>query len=324
MGGHRHISWENFALNYINPSVPARHTIPGIPGVQFFVTDKSTRIGIQIETETIEDIKYDLEQVESSIQRLDDKLYLEISTTNSSLFEPFYALMVKISDLVQISEFQPNEAAIAAIEEFRRLLEKKPLLSREKELGLWGELWVLDRLIKKRGPAAVMAWTGPLKKVHDFRLDNLELEVKTTSNEERSHIISRIAQLECSPGKKLFLLSLQVQEGGLNRGLTLSEVIESTKKLLLASAKMKRHFESLTKEVGYLDEDAKYYNTRVAMRRIPTLIPVNSDCPKLTQIMITGSIGDQLAARISGVHYRIDVEGLGFEEGSKQFNSILG
>ena len=45
----RHISWDIFSNDYINPSVPAVYVFPGSPKVSLYVSDAAQRIGVKIE-----------------------------------------------------------------------------------------------------------------------------------------------------------------------------------------------------------------------------------------------------------------------------------
>ena len=112
------------------------------------------------------------------------------------------------------------KAAERAIGQFRVLLKRSHVMSEDSMVGLWGEMWALIRLLNKYGTGTIDSWKGPDKGVHDFRIGNNELEIKTTRNEERTHIISRLSQLEPSPDMDLYLVSAA---GSVNRSVIRSQ-----------------------------------------------------------------------------------------------------
>ena len=77
-------------------------------------------------------------------------------------------------------------------------LVKEVRTLKELEKGLLGELWFLDNLIDHLGPSIIRDWRGSEGDRHDFRIQNNEFEIKTTSSDERIHYISSISQLEPS------------------------------------------------------------------------------------------------------------------------------
>ena len=118
-----------------------------------------------------------------------------ISTGDDQLYQAFYALLLDVSDRVQLDRAPVVDAINDALRVWRRLLAGLTGLTHEERVGLTGELWALLRLMGTRGAEAVDSWTGPAKEAHDFRLDSDEIEVKTTSGQRRRHQISRLDQL---------------------------------------------------------------------------------------------------------------------------------
>jgi len=74
-----------------------------------------------------------------------------------------YGLLTSIADQVQL-ESEPLSAAVAsAIAKHRGMFAGKAALSQDKEVGMFGELLVLEYLIGKIGAGqAVASWQGPL------------------------------------------------------------------------------------------------------------------------------------------------------------------
>lgn len=113
----------------------------------------------------------------------------------------------------------PGEAVSSTVEDFRALLvsSSRDDVTREKLLGLVGELHVLERLVKVHGSGILKAWVGPHEQRHDFRVGTQAIEVKTSARSDATHItVHGIDQLSPPKGGALLLvhLSLEETEGG--------------------------------------------------------------------------------------------------------------
>lgn len=325
MSDFRHITWENFKKNYIDPRDPARHRIPGMPETELFTEAGAQRIGIHILHESTPALsKRPLSQVELAYRSSGKKYFLEVSTTNEAIYEPFYALVVSISDLVQLSGVEPIEAINRSLDDFERLLAQRRLMPEEKIVGLWGEMWFLEKLILARTPDIVREWMGPLSESHDFRLEICDVEVKTTRHEERVHVISALNQLEPSPGRPLYLLSVQIAESGPAAGRMLPQMVTAVRNLLTNSSDCLDVFNSRVSETDFKEIDSACYNTAYITRSHAMLIAVDDDFPRITRNLINRMMVGGHGDRIGEVYYRVNVTGLGYPEGSKQFKRNLG
>lgn len=325
MATSRHITWENFRDAFLDPKVPAIHPIPGSPAVSLFVDDGARRLGIRIAQKDIpEALHLPLVEIATSLERCGEDIFLEISTTNDELFEPFFAVMINMADLIQIEGYSPSIAVNSTLGLFRDLLKPKQLLSNEKLIGLWGELWLLRRILKQLGPGYLESWRGPRKEVHDFRFNKTEIEVKTTRNEERLHVISRVSQLEPSPNRVLYILSLQIVSSGAGAGDSLPSMVDSVYQLLRPYDNHLVEFRDLLSAEGYEQDDARYYNEKYVVRSNPVLIKVDNDCPRITSAMINECAGEDASARIDDVRYRVNLTGMGFSVDDQDFLTIVG
>ncbi len=95
-------------------------------------------------------------------------------------------------------------------------------LSEEGQIGLIGELFVLDELIsnlKGSKDDFLKAWKGPLRGKHDFSLSKGSIEVKTSIGDfDRKFNIHGEDQLEIEKGKQLYLINpvMEIDENGKN------------------------------------------------------------------------------------------------------------
>ena len=160
------------------------------------------------------------------------------------------------------------------------------------------------------------------KIVHDFRLNKIELEVKTTRNEERKHIISRLSQLDSSPGYSLYLCSLQVAVSHAD-GISLPECIDKiTNKLKKHKAEYNYFQKELNKE-GYQVSQAEFYTTKYYLRTKPEIIEILESTPKINRKLISDVFDKDGYSRIDDVHYRLNVSGLGFDDTDERYGEIL-
>ena len=323
----RHMTWDNFRANYISPGFPMLHPVPGSPRVQFFIDVSAARIGLRTPADQAAyNYVSPLAAVEVSVRQLQGADFVEVSSAVPGLYQQFYSLMMDIADHIQLEGTSPTAAVELAIVAWKNLLTATPLLGPERVLGLYGELWLLERLQSRSSGAAFAAldaWVGPLDEPHDFRIGNREFEVKTTTNTQRIHIISSLMQLVPSPEHELYILSLQLEPAGANAGRTLPEMIQAVRRLFGGNPQQLAGFDAAIKNVGYRDEDASHYSRRLQLRTPPCLIRVEAACPRLTPELLITLLGPDLFQRVSDVQYRINVEGLGFPDSTPEFLNLI-
>jgi hypothetical protein len=196
-----------------------------------------------------------------------------------------------------------HQAVLKAIDSTRNLLSKREKLSDEKETGLLGELLVLEHLIDISSEYAIGSWLGPDSEEHDFAFKTFEAEVKTTRSERRAHVIGSDSQLLPSPGRDLYLVSLQLtQAGAASSGFTLPEVVTRLRTKLVQQINA---FNQKVESLGWRDEEADLYTTSFQYRSRPYAYFVDDHFPA-----ITGPVLDRFVPQyslVSDVSYRIDV-----------------
>ena len=201
-------------------------------------------------------------------------------------------LRTKISQLYEdlMLNFDPlntDESVWAVIEDYSDLLRRSKMdrLSNEEEVGLVGELVVLNELINNgHGEKALDYWKGPLGGLHDFvKKKSWELEVKTSLNPNPVAKVHPIEQLE--PISIPFHLVIMKLKNDKKKGTSLPEWVDLIK-LRLSSAKKKKEFESLLLEAGYKDEHRLKYTRNFLNdhserykidKSTQTLCPINID-----------------------------------------------
>ncbi|MFK4064887.1 PD-(D/E)XK motif protein [Streptomyces sp. NPDC029674] len=149
--------------------------------------------------------------------------FARIRTTQPSLIRDFHDFLCAVADRIVAHGRTLDQAYAETVRAWAALLSRPPALSLERRIGLIGELAALRSLAGEYGWAtAVEAWTGPDGEEHDFGLPGCDLEVKTTSSEQRRHTIHGLTQLDPAPGRPLWFASLQLTRGGAD-GRTLGD-----------------------------------------------------------------------------------------------------
>lgn len=200
-----------------------------------------------------------------------------------------------------------QDAFLTGLASIKSILAGPKVLTDEQITGLWGELFVLRRVIQAQGASSALdTWLGPRGEEHDFSFASYEVEVKTTRSEKRIHTIGSTTQLQASPGRPLFLFSLQVTlAGGGERGITLPALASQLRDLLRGH---EATFDSLMESSGYRVEDAEYYTTALQCRSEPRLYEVGPEFPALNNRDLSRTVPNfQL---VQQVEYTIDVSGL--------------
>lgn len=159
---------------------------------------------------------------------LDGAAVIELSAppSHERVFTPFCR---EIIDAVVVQNREASRALAATVRAWQSAW--KPVrqeMDKATQVGLFGELVVLRYLlIPALGTSAVGCWSGPEFERHDFVLDHLHIEVKTTRKSRAEHEISRMDQLHLPGGKELLFVSIQLEEtiGGAETLATQADVI---------------------------------------------------------------------------------------------------
>ncbi|MBY5917753.1 PD-(D/E)XK motif protein [Rhizobium leguminosarum] len=316
--------WQAFERDYLSSAVPHRIVLHATPKIEIYVDGGSEALGAHIAVLgtfdgrlTVLFREIHLREVTINGERL-----IELSASKRSLFPSFFSLLREITALIVEKGAAPAEAIRAVIDRWETLLARQNALSEERQTGLFGELWLLQRLIATLGHAALSTWVGPLRQAHDFRIGNDEFEVKTTSSSERIHRINGLGQLMPSLGCDLYILSLQSTNAG-SGGQTLPEVVASVAEILRRWPGEEQQFRHLLEKVGYHSNDEPLYTVRRRFRSNPIIIPVADGIPRLTKDAVMSLDARYSAGRILHVVYDIDVGGLGYSDGSEAFLKLL-
>jgi Putative PD-(D/E)XK family member, (DUF4420) len=282
--------------------------IPGVPEIQlvFFPgLDGGVALRVDWDGNVMPDLT-EYAHLSVDIVRTGDRAWAELLINDPEVFRRALSVVWRIADRIQLEHLEFATAVVATLADFRELLEGVSGLSSERELGLFGELTVLDCLISgMSGSEALAAWRGPNGDEHDFDLGCGDLEVKSTTSEKRIHWIGSLSQLDPSPGRRLWLLSMQLTTG-LGEAVTIAELIGKLRSRLVGADR--DLFEKKIYAAGWRDGYAPKIRRRFRLRSTPVLLPVDPDFPALTQDRVAAA-GMPLS-RLREIAYSIDVAGL--------------
>lgn len=215
-----------------------------------------------------------------------------------------YVLAVSIVDQLD-SGASFRHAVSESLSGLRNLLSSRRRMSDEQEAGLIGELLVFRHVMQTAGEdAAVAAWLGPRAEEHDFGFAGFDAEVKTTRSESRLHMIGSESQLQPSPGRVLYLVSVQLTPAGEegDGAFGLPSLVSDIRSQL---DRGRRAFEGGLERVGWVDGAADLYRTVFRLRSQPRAYLVDDGFPAITGARLDAVVPQRTL--ISRVSYRVDV-----------------
>lgn len=170
-----------------------------------------------------------------------------------------------------------------------------------KIIGLFGELLVLEKIIKTFDATAIATWWGPVRHRHDFEFANSGIEVKTTINPNSNEVeIHGLKQLSPDSGRSLYLAHLRINLDP--QGFNISELI----KRILVLGVSQFELEEKIKKSGVSDElISSFFDFRIS-GFITRYFLVDGAFPSITEDKL--SLDD--VSRISRVSYKINLNDL--------------
>ena len=278
----RHLTWDNLNV-YLRSRAPALIPIAGDPALHLVIEPSESRLAVRgpwSSSETIPDL--------SQFRNLDTRVgtgregdWVELGISGRHVLQEAYQLLVLLADRIQRHHDPIGEAIDHIISSYREMLSAFSLLSRQQEIGLYGELLIVQSLLPVLGESeALDSWVGPLGEEHDFGVKDFDLEVKATISEERSHRISSIGQLEPTLGRVLWLVSIMLTSKGAE-GNSIGQLVEQLR-ATITSPENRALLNYKLSQSGWEDEDVNLYTEKYCLRADILTYEVNSDFPALT------------------------------------------
>lgn len=210
------------------------------------------------------------------------KIYLVLNDIQD--IDIFNQLCTDLINVIDIDNYKISaNSVISRLKQWQDFLSshRKKTFPIEEQVGLWGELsFLYYKLFPKIGVTkSLVAWVGPIMDKQDFRLNNVNIEIKTYLDNHRGMInISSIDQLNPNNGKLyLYTYGLRVDE----TGLSLDSFIKLIKEYIVNDNSSElTTFDKLLSKYGYFD-GYKYENLLNFSVFEETMFNVNDDFPKL-------------------------------------------
>ncbi|WP_298864140.1 PD-(D/E)XK motif protein [uncultured Microbacterium sp.] len=238
--------------------------------------------------------------------RAEGQEWFRLTVNATDMHYEAYVLVASVADQLRAGT-SFRHAVSEAVFTLKDLLASRRRLTEEKELGLIGELLVLSHVLVAEGEAAAMAaWLGPLAEEHDFAFAEFDAEIKTTKSESRTHLIGSDTQLEASPGRPLYLVSIQLtRAGNANQGFGLPTLVDDIRNRLDQTL---RTFDSALEGLGWHNADKDLYRSRFMHRNAPRAFFVDDEFPAITSSRLDQVVPNR--PYVSGVTYRVNVADL--------------
>lgn len=154
-------------------------------------------------------------------------------------------------------------------------------LSAENEVGLVGELTVLEKMlaIGMAPETAIKAWSGPLDGLRDFELGFGAIEVKTTvASAGLVAKIGSLEQLDDTNCKPIFLGA--VKYALTESGQTLPEKLSAIRAQLESDPITLSEFDDRVLAAGYMPAHSPQYHRRFSLRDI-AILEIGENFPRL-------------------------------------------
>jgi hypothetical protein len=293
--------------HYLGRGLGASYRLSAVdePLVSYEIADAGRGIALHVELAG----RYHAPRSPLAAVRIDRVLHggrrlARVTTSEPELLRDFHDLLLAVADRIVVDGQGLARAFDETVHGWSTLLGRPRGLSRERRLGLHGELAVLVRMAETVGwRTALDTWVGPTGEEHDFAFESADLEVKATASERRRHTIHGLGQLTETAGRPLWFASLRLTRGGIG-GRTLADSVKAARDAAAAeSIALGRRLDGLLEAVGW---DAEQQDDERWTPRDSPLVIRATDMPRLT----ADDLPEGVVGRIDTVNYAVDVTGL--------------
>lgn len=323
----QHLTWPNFSANIIRPGEDRVHRVSAEPLIEIYADQSGKRLRLEIQRQSADPVDKSLCRlltlgVSESVRN--GQPILGVTCGKADKFREAYLLFTAVIDRVLEEGDDAARALVLELEALEALLDADGILSVEKQIGLVGELLVLEQFLTAGGAAMMAAWTGPLKEAHDFRLAGHEFEVKTTVGRRRIHTINGLTQAVPSAGNSLAFISVLLAAAGAGEGISLPGIILRLENHLAADQAALAVLKTALESAGYRAADADDYSRVWKLRSPMMLVPVDGGFPSLTPANLMPAMGASYN-RLEHITYNVSLDNAGtlLEEGLSPHIQVL-
>lgn len=306
------IGWHQLKLNYIEPGIPLEHSLLESPKLSLVYDPSPSSLGLRLQVSATPrswNGLGPLRNIEVRNVAISGISHIEVLTAAPDLFRPIYALISDVLTRLADGESDCLRALELSLRDFDSLLSSSTPLTKEEVVGLYGELLVLLE-IGSRDAANFDCWVGFDGQSHDFRLGDIELEVKTTTANVRKHVIHGLNQLTPSPGHRLSLVSIRLGTVGLAGGESLNMLVARVREALASNPSSADRFNAALKALNY-DPSQAECEVKYVLAAPVVSVAVGPEYPELSHAWLSQTLGAGPAARVHHVELTLDLEGLG-------------
>lgn len=194
--------------------------------------------------------------------------------------------------------------------------EECGLLSASEEIGLFGELEFLHRILHLGlDPAvAIESWKGPFGGNQDFKIGTGAVEVKTSiAGDSFPARISNLDQLDSSQVSPLFLAALKLRQD--IDGASLGDLASSISTRISHLPSTEVRFRLALMKAGYIESQSKSYIRKFKAARCQ-IFQIDKGFPRLTR--------ENVPPEIVHASYTIDLERIGgaFDDVQSALNQL--
>jgi len=298
--------WQNFEEERLSKSgiLLKRYSAEIIPDcfISMRMPEKVKSIAFRISNKDIDisDLK-DLKDIKTEIipdESHKGRYLILISLLDNSLSSIFAILSEDLFHSVFLLESEPN--FILSLQ--NRFIKWKELfilvrssgLSPEKQIGLFGEILFLKKLIAQTSQIkdCLTLWIGPDNGIRDFEKDNCAIEVKTTKthNQQKVHI-SNERQLDTTLLNDLFLFHLSVEQRN-SAEYSLNTLVDELFSIIGDNKICQNLFIRKLTNAGYFEHHRTQYQNISFLIREEEYFCVEDDFPRIEEKDLMKGVGD--------------------------------
>lgn len=318
--GFRHLTREGLA-DYLAAGGPAIVKVDGTPPVYLVIEPAARTLAIRTPPARLPVPDLSLyKHISTATVYWNDAAWCELRVGGVALLDA-YPILCAVADRVQIDRMDFAAAVVSAVDAFKEVLAGFGRLSEQQEVGLFGELLVLNHLLTLfPRPETIRHWRGPDGEEHDFEVGDEDIEIKSTTAEESRHWIGDVRQLQPTAARRLWLLSIQLTGAGAG-GASLPELIAQVEQRL-HDPSSRDAFRGKLVALNWRDDLASLYTRRFRLRSVPEVFAVDETFPAITPARLELLGVDQ--SRIVRISYMIDLMGLPPSCGAPPFLDNIG
>lgn len=284
-------------------ALPIEIPLHGMPPCRFRLDPAHSSIQLITDYEHPEPDLSKLKNISFSTSVSDGEDLAELTVRVEGSIHGAYGLLATVADELQVAGAPLAAAVATAVNRHRSILISRVALTTEKEIGLYGELLLLEFLIGAAGAAGALgSWQGPFSEEHDYTLEQMHYEVKTTSTERRKHRVHGLMQLLPLRDIPLSVVSIQLTRTSGSEGRTLPQLIQDARGL--AGGHVVEIDQRLAM-LGWEADNADLYRTVWMLRSKPRSYLVRGDFPAMTPTQLERVIPN--FGLVSEVSYIIDL-----------------